>query len=85
MLKHILFFFKILFILFLDPGEGREKEREISVYGCHSRIPYWRPGPQPRHAPDGELKPQPFDSQSSTQSTEAHQPGHEHLSANACL
>ena len=47
---HIFFFFKILFILFLDRGEGREKERErnINVW-LFSRAPNWGPGLQSRH------------------------------------
>ena len=28
---------------------GRERVKEISMYGCLSRIPYWGPGLQPRH------------------------------------
>ena len=41
----LLFFFK-RFYLFLDRGEGREKEggRETSICGCLSHAPYWRPG-----------------------------------------
>ena len=35
--------------LFLNRGEGREKERETSIYGCLSYASYWGPGPQPRH------------------------------------
>ena len=50
----VFFFFlkKILFIyLFLERGEGREKERETSMCGCFSHAPYWGPGPQPRDVP----------------------------------
>ena len=40
------FFFFKRFYLFLDRGEGREKEggRETSICGCLSHAPYWRPG-----------------------------------------
>ena len=45
-------FLKILFILFLDTEEGREKRRrETSMCGCLSHIPYWEPGLQPRPVP----------------------------------
>ena len=37
--------------LFLERGEGKEKERETSMCGCLSSTPYWGPGPQPRHVP----------------------------------
>ena len=39
--------------LFLDGGEGREKEkgRETSVCGCLSHAPYQKPGLQFRHVP----------------------------------
>ena len=51
--KHFLFLliFKKYFIyLFLEIGEGREKERErnINVW-LPLMCPYWRPGPQSRH------------------------------------
>ena len=51
---HVGFFFNLsLFLdficLFLDRGEGREKERETSVWACLSHAPYWGPGSQPRH------------------------------------
>ena len=43
------FFFKGFIYLFLDRGEGREKEeRNINVWLPLVR-PYWGPGPQPRH------------------------------------
>ena len=44
-----IYFFKILFILFLD--RGRKRRRERSVCGCLSHAPYWGPGPQPRYVP----------------------------------
>ena len=45
------FFFKQLIYLFLERGEGRKKEREISMCGCLSCGPHWGPGLQPRHVP----------------------------------
>ena len=46
------FFFLRFIYLFLDRGEGREKERErnIQLWLPLTR-PYWGPGPQPRHVP----------------------------------
>ena len=46
-----LIFFKDFIYLFLEKGEGREKERETSMCGCLSCTPNWGPGPQPRHVP----------------------------------
>ena len=43
--------------------------------GSLSCVPYWGPGPQPRHEPNWESNLQPIGSQASTQSTEPHQPG----------
>ena len=44
--------FKILLIyLFLERGEGREKEMETSMCGCLLCAPHWEPGLQPRHVP----------------------------------
>ena len=49
----ILFFKKDFTYLFLDRGEGREKERErnINVWLPLMHTPYWGPGLQPRHVP----------------------------------
>ena len=49
----IILFFKILFIyLYLERGKGgRKRGREISMCGCLWCVPYWGPGPQPRHVP----------------------------------
>ena len=44
-------FFKDFIYLFLERGEGKEKERETSMCGCVSHAPYWGPGLQPRHGP----------------------------------
>ena len=46
--------FKKDFIIYLERGEGKEKERErreTSLCGCPSRVPNWGPGLQPRHVP----------------------------------
>ena len=37
--------------LFLERGEGREKERERNINGCLFHAPDQGPGPQPRHVP----------------------------------
>ena len=70
--------------LFLERGEGREKERErnIDVWEKHPSFashtsPNWGPGLQPRLVrPDWELNQLPLGSQASAQSTEPYQPGH---------
>ena len=50
--------FKKYFIyLFLEREEGRKTGREISLCGCLSHAPYWRPGQQPRHVPWLGIKP----------------------------
>ena len=43
-------FLKILFI-YLERGEGEEKERENINVWLPLMCPYWGPGPQPRHVP----------------------------------
>ena len=59
--------------LFLERGEGREKERrETSVCGCLLHAPKAR---NPGMCPDWELNQRPFDSQAGSQSTEPYQPG----------
>ena len=47
------FFYKDLIYLFLERGEGREKEGEKTSMSisCFSLDPQWGPGPQPRHMP----------------------------------
>ena len=71
------FFFFLRFYLFLDRGEGREKERErnINVWYCLSHTPHWGPGLQPRCVPwlGIELVTLWFTGWHST--TEPHQPG----------
>ena len=48
----IFYSFKDFIYLFLERGEGERKGgRETSMCGCPSHVPYWRPGPQPRHVP----------------------------------
>ena len=40
------------FYLFLERGEGKEKERERNtLIGCFSQAPNWGPGLQPRQVP----------------------------------
>ena len=53
------YLFKIFIYLFLDRGEGWEKERERNI----SCGPHWGPGPQPRHVPWLGVEPGPFASQ----------------------
>ena len=45
-------FFKDFIYLFVERGEGTEKDRgrNISLW-LHSHAPYWGPGLQPRHVP----------------------------------
>ena len=38
-------FFKDFIYVFLDRGEGREKERETLMCGCLLCAPYWGTGP----------------------------------------
>ena len=66
-------YFFLGFCLFLEKGEGKEKEKETSMCGHLSSAPCWGPGPV---CPDWELNWWPLGSQASTQSTELHQPGH---------
>ena len=48
----IILLFKKYFFKFIFRERGRgEKERETSVCGCLSSVPYWGPGLQPRHVP----------------------------------
>ena len=70
-------FLKILFILFLKRGEGREEVREriINVWLPLENLPTWDPVHDPGMCPDWKLNQPPFGLQSATQSTEPHQPG----------
>ena len=71
------FGFFCLFVCFFKRGEGRRKRgRETLVCGC--LLPQGDPAPQ-ACALDWELNQQPFGYQTSTKSTEPHQPGHEAL------
>ena len=72
----------ILFIYFLERGEGREKEKErnINVREIHQLVAAYmaRTGHlarKPGMCPDWESNLRPFGSQANTQSTELHQPG----------
>ena len=76
-LKYYYFFFvKISFILFLDRGEGREKEGEKHqcVVASHTP-PTGGLAHNPGMCPDWESNQRPFGSQAGTPSTESHQPG----------
>ena len=66
-------FFKDFIYLFIDRGEGKEKEREASKYGCFSCSPNL--ACNPRMFPDWESNLRPFSLQASAQSIEPHQPG----------
>ena len=70
------------FYLFLERGEGREKDRErnIDVREIHQSVASRTPpsgdlAHNPGMCPDWEWNLQPFGSQAGTQSTEPHQPG----------
>ena len=74
--------FKDFVYLFLEGGEGREKEteRNIDVWEIHELVASCMPlagdlARNPGMYPDWELNQQPFGSQASTQSTEPHQTG----------
>ena len=69
----MLLFKKYCIYLFLDRGEGRERELEwnINVWLPLTYTPYWGTGMQPRNVP--WLGIEPLGSQAGTQSTEAHQ------------
>ena len=42
--NYCFFLKKNFFNLFLERGEGKEKERETSMCGCLSSAPHWGPG-----------------------------------------
>ena len=67
--------FIYLFIHFLERGEGREKETEISMCGCLSCGPHWGPGLQPRHVPRLGIELTTLWFAARAQFTERHQPG----------
>ena len=68
--------FKKIFYLFLERGEGREKEedRNINVWLPLERPPTGDLACNPGICPDQKPNRQPFGSQASAQSTEPHQP-----------
>ena len=55
----VLFFFKKRFYLFLERGEGRQKERERNIDRL-PRAPLWGLVSNPGMCPDPELKGRPF-------------------------
>ena len=63
--------------LFLERGEGKEKEsgRETSVCGCLLCTPNWDLAHNPGVCPDWEWNWPPFGLQAGSQSTKPHQPG----------
>ena len=68
----------ILFIYFLERGEGREKDRERNINECvvvSHMPPHWGPGLQPRFVPRPGIQPANLWFAGYTQSTEPHQPG----------
>ena len=70
------FFLKDFIYLFLERGEGREKEGgETSMYGCLLSTPTGDMAHNPGMCPDWKLNRSHFGLQASTQSTEPHQPG----------
>ena len=70
------FSLKIFIYLFLERGEGREKEEEKHqcVVASHAS-PTGDLARNPSMCPDWELNSQPFGLLADTQSTEPHQPG----------
>ena len=74
------FIFKDFIYLFLDRGEGREKEGEKHPCVVASRAPpTGHLARNPDTCPDWESNQRPFGSQASAQSTEPHQPGQENF------
>ena len=72
----LIIFIKILFYLFLERGEGREKEGEKHQCVVSSHVPSTGdPARNPGLCPDWESNWQPFGSQAGTQFTESHQLG----------
>ena len=68
-------FFRDFIYLFLERGEGREKEREISMCGCLSCGPHSGLGLQPRHVPWLGIEPATLWFAAHAQSAELRQPG----------
>ena len=74
--QYIHLFFKGFIYLFLERGEGKEKEREEHqcVVAFHAP-PAGDLACNPDMGPDWESNQRPLASQAGTQSTEPHQPG----------
>ena len=72
-----LFIFKDFIYVYLERGEGREKDRERNIDVWLSLVcpDYGDLACNPGMCPDWELNQQPFSSQAVTQSAEPHQPG----------
>ena len=79
--EHVAFvFLKTLFIIFTE--REREGEREVERHQCVVTSPAPPTGDLTRNTgmcPDWDSNWQPFGSQTSTQSTEPHQPGQDHI------
>ena len=74
--KHRNVLFKDFIYLYLERGEGSEKDREKHQYAVASRAPHTGELTRdPGMCPDWEPNWRPFGSQAGTQSTEPHQPG----------
>ena len=74
----LLLYLKDFIYVFLERGEGREKQRErnIDVWKKHQLVashacPNRRPGPQPRHVPDQESNQRLFALRDNVQPTES--------------
>ena len=72
MIASLVSFYKKILWVFLERGEGREKERESNIdwLSPTGDLAY-----QPGMCPDWKWNHQPFNAQASAQSTEPHQPG----------
>ena len=76
MKKYDFYFFKDFTYLFLEKGEGKEKERERNITVWLPLTPPTRDVVcNPGLCPDWELNKRLFGSQAHAQSTEPHQPG----------
>ena len=64
-----------MFVCLFVREKGREIERETSICGCLSCVPFWGHSPHPGMCPNWESNQQPLGSQAHARSTELHQPG----------